>query len=58
VQGSASESTLVALLAARARALAGRPMEDAGNLVAYSSDQVRTRSRLPLIRMCCSSRMT
>ncbi|KAK9915210.1 hypothetical protein WJX75_006221 [Coccomyxa subellipsoidea] len=39
IQGSASESTLVALLAARARALAGRPMEDAGNLVAYSSDQ-------------------
>ncbi|CAL8468823.1 g8364 [Coccomyxa elongata] len=42
IQGSASESTLVSLLAARARALAGRPMDDAGRLVAYSSDQAHS----------------
>lgn len=30
----------MALLAAKARALEGRPAEDAGKLVAYCSDQV------------------
>ena len=40
IQGTASEATLVALLAARSRAMAGRPAEDALRLVAYSSDQV------------------
>lgn len=39
-QGTASEALLVALLAARAKALKGRPPEDAVKLVAYSSDQV------------------
>lgn len=38
----------MALLAARARILAGRHMEDASRLVAYSSDQVRA-PREPLI---------
>jgi len=41
IQGTASEATLVALLAARARAMAARPPEDALRLVAYSSDQAR-----------------
>lgn len=44
IQGTASEATLVALLAARTRALAGRPAEDALRLVAYSSDQARKRT--------------
>ncbi len=39
IQGTASEANLVALLAARARALAGRPAADALRLVAYASDQ-------------------
>ena len=43
IQSTASEATLVALLAARCRAMAGRPAEDALRLVAYSSDQVRVR---------------
>ncbi len=42
-QGTSSEAVLVALLAARARSLRGRPPEDALRLVAYSSDQVRHR---------------
>ncbi len=41
IQGTASEANLVALLAARARALAGRPAADALRLVAYASDQAR-----------------
>ncbi len=40
LQGSGSESVLVALLAAKARALHGRPAEDAVRLVAYATDQV------------------
>lgn len=40
IQGTASESTLVCLLAARAKAMAGRPAEDAAKLVVYTSDQV------------------
>lgn len=35
IQPSASEATLIALLSARARALKGRPPEDALRLVAY-----------------------
>lgn len=46
IQSTASEATLVALLAARCRAMAGRPAEDALRLVAYSSDQVRIRFRI------------
>ena len=40
VQGTASEAGVVALLAGRSRALAGRPAEDHQRLVAYTSDQV------------------
>ena len=40
IQGTASESTLVCLLAAKAKAMAGRPAEDAAKLVVYTSDQV------------------
>lgn len=40
IQGTSSEAVLVALLAARARALKGRPPADALRLVAYASDQV------------------
>lgn len=39
IQGTASEATLVALLAARAQALKGRQAADALKLVAYTSDQ-------------------
>ena len=42
IQGTASEASLVALLAARAKALGGRPPEDALKLVAYSSDQAHS----------------
>ena len=41
IQGTASEAAVVALLAGRSRALAGRPAEDHMKLVAYTSDQVR-----------------
>jgi hypothetical protein len=41
IQGTSSEGVLVAMLAARARAMRGRPPEDAVRLVAYGSDQVR-----------------
>lgn len=40
LQGTTSEAVVVALLAARARALRGRPPGDALRLVVYSSDQV------------------
>lgn len=40
MQSTASDATLVALLAAKAKAMAGRPREDAERLMAYSSDQV------------------
>jgi hypothetical protein len=40
IQNSSSEAVLVAMLAARARALAGRPPEDAVKLVAYGTSQV------------------
>ncbi len=40
IQGSASEACLVAMLAAKARAMQGRPADDVMRLVAYSSDQV------------------
>ena len=40
IQGSASEATLVALLAARTQA--GAAPEEAHRLVAYGSDQVRS----------------
>ena len=39
-QTTASECTLVALLAARARIMEGRPLSDTSRLVAYFSDQV------------------
>ena len=41
LQTTASECTLVALLAARARQMEGRPLSDTSRLVAYFSDQVR-----------------
>ena len=41
LQGTASETVLVALLAAQARAMASRPAEDRQYLVCYSSDRVR-----------------
>jgi hypothetical protein len=41
IQGTSSEGVLVAMLAARARAMRGRPPEDAVRLVAYGSDQAR-----------------
>lgn len=40
LQGSGSEAVLVALLAAKARALRGRPAEDVVKLVCYGTDQV------------------
>ena len=40
IQTTASEAAIVALLAARARIMAGRPLADASRLVAYTSDQV------------------
>lgn len=40
IQGTASEAALVCMLAARARAMEGRPASDMAKLVAYSSDQV------------------
>jgi hypothetical protein len=40
IQGTSSEAVLVAMLAARARVLEGRPHEDTLKLVAYGSDQV------------------
>ena len=40
IQGTASEAMTVAILAARTRALQGRPAEDACRLVVYTSDQV------------------
>ena len=39
-QTTASECTLVALLAARARIMEGRPLSDTSRLVCYFSDQV------------------
>ncbi len=45
IQGTSSEAVLVALLAAKARAMEGRPAEDATKLVAYSSDQVGACAR-------------
>ena len=44
IQGTASEAAVVALLAGRSRALAGRPHEDHTRLVAYTSDQARQRA--------------
>lgn len=43
IQGTSSEAVLVAMLAARARAMAGRPAEEALKLVAYGTNQVRRR---------------
>jgi glutamate/tyrosine decarboxylase-like PLP-dependent enzyme len=40
IQGTSSEAVLIAMLAARARALQGQPPEAALKLVAYGSDQV------------------
>ena len=40
IQGTASEAVLVCMLAARARAMEGRPTSDMAKLVAYTSDQV------------------
>jgi aromatic-L-amino-acid decarboxylase len=42
IQGTASESTLIALLAARARALAGDPAADPAALVVYTSTQAHS----------------
>lgn len=42
IQSTASEATLVALLAAKARAVQGRPAEDAHKVVAYCSDQAHS----------------
>lgn len=40
IQSTSSEAVLVAMLAARARAMEGQPAEAALQLVAYGSDQV------------------
>lgn len=40
IQGTSSEAILVAMLAARARALSGQPPEAALKLVAYGTNQV------------------
>lgn len=42
IQSTASEATLVALLAAKARAMQGRPAEDGHKVVAYCSDQAHS----------------
>jgi hypothetical protein len=42
IQGTSSEAVLVAMLAARARALSGQPPEAALKLVAYGTNQVRS----------------
>jgi len=42
IQGTTSEAVLVAMLAARARAMRGRPPEDALRLVCYGSDQAHS----------------
>ena len=42
IQGTSSEAVLVALLAARARAMRGRDAGDARRLVAYCSDQTHS----------------
>ncbi|KAL3137675.1 hypothetical protein ABBQ38_004950 [Trebouxia sp. C0009 RCD-2024] len=42
IQGTASEATLVCMLAARARAMQGRPSSDMAKLVAYTSDQAHS----------------
>jgi hypothetical protein len=46
IQGSGSEAVLVTLLAAKARALHGRPAEDAVRLVVYATDQVCGTARV------------
>ena len=46
IQGTASEAALVCMLAARARAMQGRPPADMAKLVAYTSDQV-LHNKLP-----------
>lgn len=45
IQGTASEAAVVALLAARARSLQGRPQEDMSKLVVYTSDQAHSSLR-------------
>lgn len=40
IQGTSSEAVLVAMLAARARAMAGRQPEESLKLVAYGTNQV------------------
>ena len=47
IQGTTSEAVLVAMLAARAKAMRGRPAEDAVKLTTYMSDQVKCGTRLP-----------
>jgi Pyridoxal-dependent decarboxylase conserved domain len=42
IQGTASEACLVAMLAARTRALRGRKHEDVARLVAYTTDQAHS----------------
>lgn len=42
IQSTASEATLVGLLAAKARSMHGRPPEDALRLCAYCSDQAHS----------------
>ena len=46
LQGTASETVLIALLAAQAKVMAERPAEDRHRLVCYSSDQVSIPSLL------------
>lgn len=56
IQGTASEATLVCMLAARARIMQGRPASDMGKLVAYTSDQVTphlTSPHLPPPHLTC-----
>lgn len=51
IQSTSSEAVLVAMLAARARAMKGQPHEETLKLVAYGSDQARVR--LLCRRACC-----
>ena len=50
LQGTASETVLIALLAAQAKAMTGRPAEQRERLVCYSSDQVGEAMHISLMQ--------
>lgn len=52
IQGTASEATLVALLAARAQTMTGRDAADALGLVAYTSDQAWHGTGAAVLHLC------